>query len=159
MLHRQFDAGHEFEIGEQQSDAEGHPDLRQHGVLRCSDEASQLEVLLDPLEEEFDLPAGLIEVGDGLCGQVIDIGQELVEPSGLGASVADQAKRLERPLRPLFPDELDLAVESQVGVADRIFAKRLGQHVAPCPCDEKDAAVGQILAPAIVAVAFVKDEN
>jgi hypothetical protein len=45
-------------------------DLNDGGVLGVAEEVAKLEVLLDPLEEEFDLPAPLIKLCDLGCGAV-----------------------------------------------------------------------------------------
>jgi hypothetical protein len=39
--------------------------LRLDGVLRSAEEGFDPQMLLDPLEEEFDLPPTAIELGDG----------------------------------------------------------------------------------------------
>jgi len=42
--------------------------------MRCAKERFDFQVLLDPFEKEFDLPAFLVEISDGLGIQVIGIG-------------------------------------------------------------------------------------
>jgi hypothetical protein len=44
-----------------------NPDLRLHRVLAGAVEGLALQVLLDPLEEEFDLLAALVDCGDSKC--------------------------------------------------------------------------------------------
>ena len=46
--------------GDEDVDADGDPDLGLHGVLRVAVERFDAEVLFDPFEEEFDLPATAI---------------------------------------------------------------------------------------------------
>jgi len=41
------------------------PELRLDGVLRGAEETLDPQMLLDPFEEEFDLPATAVEFGDG----------------------------------------------------------------------------------------------
>ncbi len=43
----------------------GRKDLAQHGVFRVADEGLDPEVLFDPTEENLDLPALFIDIGDG----------------------------------------------------------------------------------------------
>ncbi len=50
--------------GDEHVDRGGDPDLGFDGVLGGAEEAFDLEVLLDPFEEEFDLPAAFVEPGD-----------------------------------------------------------------------------------------------
>ena len=45
---------------------EGDGDLNAHGVLGGSEEAADFEGVLDPAEEQFDLPAPFVEFGDVL---------------------------------------------------------------------------------------------
>ena len=47
-----------------------------------------------PLEEQFHLPAGLVDVGDGLRGKPEVGGEEDVVAGGLGVAVADPAQRV-----------------------------------------------------------------
>ena len=63
-----------FEDGDQDVHTHRVPDLGFDGVHRIAPKAAQVEMALDPFEEEFDLPAALIEIGDGLGGQVKVVG-------------------------------------------------------------------------------------
>jgi hypothetical protein len=58
-----------FGDGHQDVDAHRNPDLGFDGVHRVAPKTPQVEMTLDPFEEEFDLPAAFIEIGDGLGGQ------------------------------------------------------------------------------------------
>jgi len=49
--------------------------------------------LLDPFEEQFHLPAGLVEAGNGQRGQFKVIGQEDEEALVFGIEEADPAQR------------------------------------------------------------------
>jgi hypothetical protein len=64
------------EHSEQQEGDEGSVDLDFDGVFGAPDEAFDLEVLLDPLEQEFDLPALLVEGGDLVGGTGEIVGNE-----------------------------------------------------------------------------------
>src|SRR6185437_14041082 len=50
----------------------GGDDLEADGVWRAAEELAQLEMLLDPAEQELDLPAHLVERGD-LDGRSVEI--------------------------------------------------------------------------------------
>ena len=54
---------HPVEVQEDEGD-EGDEDLDFDGILGAAEEGFDLQVLLDPLEEELDLPALLVERGD-----------------------------------------------------------------------------------------------
>ena len=53
-----------IENGNHEENAHSDPDLSFHGVLAQSVEGLDPQVLLDPLEEELDLPAGLVGLRD-----------------------------------------------------------------------------------------------
>src|SRR3990172_1633483 len=55
---------------------DGDPHLRFHGVLRGSEERLDPKMLLDPPEEELDLPALLVKQGDALRGKGKIVGEE-----------------------------------------------------------------------------------
>ena len=56
----------ELQVGQQQVHTRRHPQLRQNRVLRPADEAFHLQMLLDPLEKQLDLPPRLVQVGNRL---------------------------------------------------------------------------------------------
>src|SRR5690242_13622032 len=58
---------------DQEESDQSSDDLELDGIFRGSQELLDPEVLLDPLEEQFDLPPGLVEIGDfdGGCGEII----------------------------------------------------------------------------------------
>ena len=53
-----------FDISQQQVITHGDPDLAHHRVFAGSQKRFDLQVLLDPLEKQFDLPAGFINPGN-----------------------------------------------------------------------------------------------
>lgn len=50
-----------FDDGDEHVDGDGDPDLGFDGILGIAEEAFDAEVLFDPPEEQFDLPAALVE--------------------------------------------------------------------------------------------------
>lgn len=64
-----LDAEAFFDDGDKDINRDGDPDLRAHGVLGCSIEGLDAQVLLNPFEEQLDLPAAAIEFGDAEGGQ------------------------------------------------------------------------------------------
>ena len=87
--------------------AHGDPDLGQHGVAGGAEEALDPEVLLDPLEEEFDLPAGFVDVCDGSRREVEVVGEEGVALARLGVPIADPTQPNRAVLPALLARELD----------------------------------------------------
>ena len=64
-----------FQDGNQQINADSDPDLGFDGVGRCAVKGFYSQMLFDPAEEEFHLPALLVNIGDGYGGNGKDIGQ------------------------------------------------------------------------------------
>ena len=56
-----------FQNGDQHINRDGDPDLGFDRVLGCAIECLDSQMLLDPFEEEFHLPATPIQFCDGLC--------------------------------------------------------------------------------------------
>ena len=54
-----------FQNGDEQVNGDGAPDLGAHGVLARTVERFDAQMLLDPFEEQFHLPATAIELRDG----------------------------------------------------------------------------------------------
>lgn len=74
----QGNVGVDFFVGDQsdQIHANGNPDLRFHCIERVAKEVFDHQVLLEPFEEQFDLPALLVNRSNGQCSQVQTIAQE-----------------------------------------------------------------------------------
>ena len=53
-----------FDDRHQHVDRDGNPDLCLHGIVAGAIEGFDTKVLLDPLEEQFHLPAASIQLGD-----------------------------------------------------------------------------------------------
>ena len=68
----------EFYVRRQQIVDQRDPDLRSDGVFAGPEEALDLEILLDPFEKEFDLPAALVDGGDRRSRQREIIGNEAI---------------------------------------------------------------------------------
>ncbi|MEN9561350.1 MAG: hypothetical protein RIQ56_623 [Candidatus Parcubacteria bacterium] len=68
----------ERDPGEQEEVDHCHPHLREDGVLRCSQECFDPQVLLDPLEEELDLPALFVDQRNVHSGETELVGEKLV---------------------------------------------------------------------------------
>ena len=83
-----------FEDGDKQVDRHGDPDLSFDGVLGGAIEALDAQVLLDPLEEQLDLPAALVQLGDGRPRQGESVGEICEDPPALAIAVLDAAQAL-----------------------------------------------------------------
>ena len=69
---------------EEQPGAQGDGDLYAHGILADAEEVLDLEVLLDPPEEQLDGPAPFVEIGD-VPGRGLEVvGEEAQHLAGVG---------------------------------------------------------------------------
>ena len=80
--------------GDEQINGDGAPDLDAHGVLTRAVEGFDAQMLLDPFEEQFDLPAALIQLRDGQRWHSEVVGQKDQMLAGLGIAIADAAQRV-----------------------------------------------------------------
>ena len=72
-----------IETGYQQVNADCDPYLGSHCVLAGAEECLDAQVLLDPFEEQFDLPASFVDRCDDFCRQIEVIGQKYKALAGL----------------------------------------------------------------------------
>ena len=94
LLHGTAQICFESEIGQEQIDAKRDPDLGQHRVGGSSKEGLDLQVLLDPLEEQFDLSTFFVNFGDFSGLQMVRVGDEPVVNAGFRIGISHQAQRL-----------------------------------------------------------------
>ncbi len=73
--------------GDEDIDGDGDPDLGLDGVFGIAEEALDAQVLLDPFEEQLDLPAAFVEPCDGERRQGEVVGQEDEGLAGLRVAV------------------------------------------------------------------------
>lgn len=83
-----------IETGHHEVDADRDPDLRAHGVLASTVKGLNAEVLLDPFEEQLDLPAAFVDGRDGYGGQAEMVGQKDESLSRFSVYEANTPKRL-----------------------------------------------------------------
>jgi len=71
-----FDPQFLFDDGDKHVDADRDPDLRLHGIVGRAVESFDSQMLLDPFEEQLDLPTALVEPRDRERRQRKVVGQE-----------------------------------------------------------------------------------
>lgn len=81
-----------IETGYHQVNADRDPNLGSNGVLAGAEERFYAQVLLDPLEEQFDLPSALVDRCDDICGQIEVVRQKDQPLPGLGIEEADTSE-------------------------------------------------------------------
>ena len=70
---------------DEHASGDGDPDLGLDRVLRGAEERLDPQMLLDPFEEQFDLPPLTVELGDRQCRQGEVVGEEDQLLAGLGS--------------------------------------------------------------------------
>ncbi len=115
--------------------------MTHHGIFRVADEGLDLQILLDEAEENLDLPAFLVDVGDGLGRQLEVVGEKNIAPAGGGVPVgnAPQGKRTF-----LGPKPDGLVGEQALLFIDFPALQRLVAGVTLLPGDEEDFLSGEL---------------
>ena len=67
--------------------------MRFDGVFGCSEERLDAQVLLDPFEEQFDLPATFVKLGNGEGVEGKIVGEEYQPFAGLRIGELDPPQR------------------------------------------------------------------
>ena len=92
-MHSQAKLTHKPDIGQQQIHAHRDPDLRHHCIARGAQKGFDLQVLLDPFEEQFNLPAFLVNCCNGAGSQMESIGKKDIMLTGFGVTVPDTSQK------------------------------------------------------------------
>ena len=123
-----------------QVDTDGNPDLRLHCVGRSTVECFDPEVLFDPLEEQFDLPAATEQLGDHQCRKVEMVGQEDQAFVGLGIAVANTAQQVGIAFCRIVRNEPDTLVALQaLCLVDLVRVQSAKAEVFPRAGDKEGA--------------------
>lgn len=133
--------------------------MAHHRVLRVADEGLDLQILLDPAEEDLDLPALLVDVGDGLGRQPEVIGEEHVNFAGFKVVVNNAAQGLGA-LSGFGAGEPDglIGHQSQGGV-DGTLLQHPVAGIAFLPSDKEDFLDGELAIPGIVGITQVLHDD
>ena len=104
-----------FQDGDEEINGDGRPDLGAHGVWRRAIKGFDPQMLLDPFEEEFDLPAAAIELGDGQRRHGEVVGQKDQRLARCWIAIADAAHGDRIMALGVQPGEPHGLVETQAG--------------------------------------------
>src|SRR2546425_9082684 len=104
-----------FENRHQQVNRNRDPDLGAHGVLAGAVEGFDAQMLFDPFEEQFDMPATMIKLRNRQCGHGEVVGQKDQRLASLGIAIADAAQRLRVSLLGVETAQHHGLVEAQSG--------------------------------------------
>jgi len=149
----------EFDPGQQQVGTHGNPDLRQYRIPGGADKGLDLEVLFDAFEEQLDLPACLVDVGDGLGRQMEIVGQKDVVLSGPGIAVADTTQRDRAGIGLGAGDENALVTGQPFGFDGIAALNNTVSGVALLPGDKENIFVIQGIKPSVVDIGTIHDDD
>ena len=76
----------------QEVNEDGQPDGGLDGILGVAEQAGEVELALQPAEEEFDLPAPEVDLDDLGGGEIPAIGEDFVAAGGGGAVAGAEAR-------------------------------------------------------------------
>ena len=136
--------GSEFEELEQDDGDQGGPDLGEQGVGGGSHEGTDLQGVLELLEEDLDLPAFFVQAGHGGSSQAEVIGQEDQASPCFGIPVGDPPQGPGVGLSPGGSGQDDGLVRLNPPGRLATFGDAVA-GVALEPGDEEDVSVGSIV--------------
>lgn len=120
-----------IETGYHEVNADSYPDLGAHCVLAGAEESFDSQVLFDPFEEEFYLPATLVNGCDGQGGKIEVVGEKDQSLSALGIDVTDTSQSLRVAEFPFSGAQPDRLVAAQSGcLVDRSGLQDVESRVA-----------------------------
>ena len=125
-----------LEDSHQDVDTDGDPHLSLQGVDGVAVELLDPQVLFDPLEKQFHLPATPIELRDCECRKLEVVGQKYQTPVVLGVVVRHATKRSRikmRSLETLKDDRLIAANTGRFVDLVRIASAEIEMGVTGCP--------------------------
>lgn len=126
-----------IETGHHEVNADCDPYLGSHGVLAGAEECFDAEVLLDPFEEQFDLPAPFVDRCDDLCGQIEVIGQKDQTLPSIGIKETDTPEFFREVALSFVSAQPDGLVAAQAaGFIDRSRFSEVEARIAFRPDDE-----------------------
>jgi len=144
--------------GDQDINGYGNPYLDPDGILGGAVEGFDAEMLLDPLEEEFHLPPGLVQAGDSQGGLDEVVGDEHEILSCHRIAVTDPAQGVWIMTMRNKTGERDRLVETDAGgLVGRVRIAPAEPGVLLCPCDEECAAPVQAMQSAVIQIGLVHD--
>lgn len=116
------ETGGQLQVTQQQHRDQRRPNLRLDGIGRGADEGLDLQVLLERLEEQFDLPAILVDRGNGGSPEAMMVGDEDKNAAGVLADGLDTAQQM----RALF-------LRASTGQTNRLILEDVGFGDSPTP--------------------------
>ena len=89
--------------------------MSHHGVFAVAKKGFDLEVLFDPLKEQFDLPTVFVNGGDGRGSKVKVVGNKYISLTRLSIAIGNTSKWRERLSFRFQPCEFNRLVARNTG--------------------------------------------
>lgn len=154
------ETGGQLQVTQQQHRDQCRPNLRLDRVGRGADEGLDLQVLLERLEEQFDLPAILVDRGDGAGAETMMIGDEDENAAGVFTNRLDTAQQMRTLVLGAHTGQTDgLILEDVPVLRHGMFLDHLEQGVVLHAGDEIDAALRPFGEQPVVVVTPVIDDD
>ena len=153
-----LDPTDEFYVRHQQIVDQRDPNLRSDGVFAGPEETLDLEILRDPLEEQLDLPAALVNRGNGQGRKIEIVGNESIGHLHLlieGLHQPQFSREFFHRLRSRKPDDL-IAEDATLFIGRSVLSEDLDPSIIFDPRDEEGSLVFDLLKPVQIIVALVE---
>jgi hypothetical protein len=154
LCQRQPQLRPEFQICQEDIDTEGDPELRKDSIGCCAEKSFDLEILLDPFEEQFDFPSFLVHLSDGGGVEIKGIGEKMIFLARFLIDAANQAQGCRGVL-----EQNSLILGDVGGFPTPSFLEKFENGVLFQPRHEKDLVVSKLLIPGIIGESPVKDHT
>ncbi len=147
-----------FHDSDQQVSGDSNPHLSLDCVLGSTKENFDTKMLLDPFEEQLDLPTASIKLGDSDCRQREVVGQEHQPFSGFGIFESDAAQWCVEILARVEASQHDGLIADQSGVPiDGMRIAAPGFEIGLDSRNKEAACLVKTVEPAKVDVGTVHD--
>ncbi len=129
-------------------------------ILTGAQKGLDFEILFDPFEEQFNLPALLVDIGNGLGTPVVLIGNKEIVFTRFRVAVTDPANRFE--LVSILPQRLildRLITGDTVTFVHRTPFKHTVFGITPDAADKENSFLSQTVMLAIAVIALIKNQH
>ena len=142
----------------QEVGAHGGPDLSLQSIGAGTHKRLDSQMLLDPLEEQLDVPPTAIQVGDGLCWQDKVVGQKNQSLLALWVEESDAAQTLGVSLQWVEPLQQNRLIALNASrFVDLVRDQAPEAEVLLRPRHEESASQSQAIEPRKIQITAVHD--
>jgi len=147
-----------FENRYQQVNREGDCDLGAHRIFARAVESFDSQMLFDPFEEQFDLPAQTVDLSHRQCWQVEIVGQKHQRVVRVGIVIADAANDLWIGALNVKAVQHDGLIETQTGaLVDRARITSAAAEILPSTRHEESLMLVDAIQSSKIQIGSVHD--